>query len=331
MAGRALLSLTPALLAAALLSAALLSASLPAAAPAAPAASQAALPRCFGAASRDQYRPCRNPRLRYDVIPTPDEALLTPNAFCDPLGFPGLNICGFGAPPAGARASVALVGNSHAGHWRAALAVAARALDWQGISITRSSCPFTRATTDLAQPERAQCTRWRDGVLAWFRRHPEIHTVFTSNQPTIPLVRRGQSVRATEVAGYISMWHSLPSSVRHIVVIRDNPYNRLSVLTCVEAAIAAHEDAGMRCAEPRSQALQYDPAVVAAQELHSARVHVIDLTRFFCSSELCYPVIGGALVYRDADHLTRAFATTLGPYLLAEVQRLLGRWRRGSV
>ncbi len=295
-----------------------------------PARAASPAPRCFGAAARDSLHPCSNPSLKLAVIPTPSDALLTPNAFCDPLGFRGLNICAFGVNSSQASGSVALVGNSHAGHWRAALAVAARAMNWQGISITRSSCPFTSATSDLAEPERARCVRWRRGVLAWFRSHPEVKTVFTTNQPSVPWVPPGGNPLAAQIAGYKTIWAELPPSVEHIVVIRDNPYTSSNVLTCVGDAISRRQDAGLKCAEPRSQALKTDPAVIAAQELDSPRVQVIDMTRYFCDSELCYPVIGGALVYRDADHLTRVFAATLGPYLLQEVRRLDGSWQ-GSV
>jgi hypothetical protein len=36
-------------------------------------------------------------------------------------------------------------------------------------------------------------------------------------------------------------------------------------------------------------------------------------------------VIGGVLVHKDDHHLTVVFATTLGPYLLREVNRLVAR------
>ena len=98
-------------------------------------------------------------------------------------------------------------------------------------------------------------------------------------------------------------------------------------LPCVEAAIARRINAGAACALPRSVALKPDPQVIAAEELHSKRVQVIDLTKFFCGSELCYPVVGGALVYRDVDHLTRTFAATLGPFLLHALGALMRSWR----
>lgn len=257
--------------------------------------------------------------------PSPGEAQITPNAPCTPIEI-ALNVCGFGAPAASASATIALVGNSHAGHWRAALEIAAKALHWQGLSITRSSCPLMQATIRLPEPKRAECTLWTQGVVGWFAQHPEVSTVFVSDQPTPPLVARGQSVLAAEVDGYVGVWKALPATVSHIFVIRDNPYARGDTLACVERAMAHRESAGLRCAIPRNQALKADPQAIAAQQLHSPRVRVIDLTRFFCDSQSCYPVIGGALVYKDPDHLTRVFATTLGPFLLREVRRLMASW-----
>ena len=46
------------------------------------------------------------------------------------------------------------------------------------------------------------------------------------------------------------------------------------------------------------------------------RVDYVDLTKFFCDSRQCFPVIGGALVYKDATHITSVYGRTLGPYLL---------------
>jgi hypothetical protein len=285
----------------------------------------ASRPACFGAAARDAAHPCANPRTRLTVRPSPGEAQITPNAACRPIQI-ALNICGFGASAANAAATIALVGNSHAGHWRAALEVAAKALRWQGLSITRSSCPLMQATISLPEPKRVECSRWMQGVVGWFAQHPEVSTLFVSDQPTPPLVPPGHSVLAAEVNGYIGVWKALPATVSHIFVIRDNPYARGNTLACIEQAMAKREPAGLRCALPRSLALKADPQAIAAQQLHSPRVRVIDLSRFFCDSQLCYPVIGGALVYKDPDHLTRAFAATLGPYLLREVRRFMASW-----
>ena len=49
----------------------------------------------------------------------------------------------------------------------------------------------------------------------------------------------------------------------------------------------------------------------------------IDLTAQFCDARLCYPVIGGALVHKDTDHLTQVFSRTLGPFVLRAVDLVL--------
>ena len=76
---------------------------------------------------------------------------------------------------------------------------------------------------------------------------------------------------------------------------------------------------------PRSSALARDAARRGGRALRSERVHTVDLTRFFCDARTCYPVVGGALVYKDNTHLTTVFAATLGPYLRRAVERAIGQ------
>ena len=124
------------------------------------------------------------------------------------------------------------------------------------------------------------------------------------------------------MSGFVKAWQALPRSVRHIVVIHDTPKDRKTTAACVEQAIASHRNAGRACAVPRGVAIVRDAQAVAASRVRSARVQTVDLTRFFCGSRLCYPVIGGALVHKDDHHMTVVFATTLGPYLLRALNGL---------
>ena len=150
-------------------------------------------------------------------------------------------------------------------------------------------------------------------MIQWFAQNPQVTTVFVSDHPGAVERAPGQSEKAALVAGIEAAWAKLPATVKHIVVIRDVPFIEQGTLQCVSNAIARHLDAGTSCAFPRSRGLHQDPDVLAAEQLHSPRVQVIDLTQFFCGSRLCYPVIGGVLVYKDYfDHLTDEYATTLG-------------------
>jgi len=281
--------------------------------------------RCFGAAARDPLRKCLNPKLRDAVVPTPDEAVISQNAACTPLPREGLvSPCEFGVPALDASGSIALVGDSHASHWRAALDQVSRRKRWRGISITRSGCPLTRAAPTLEPASRyIDCTRWNQQVPAWFARHPEVHTVFVVGHfAEAVLVRDGKDAFAAKVRGYIDAWKALPATVKRIVVIRDTPLIGHDAFECVRRAHARRRDAGKLCAVPRGGALRADAAVVAAGRLRSPRVRTVDMTPFFCGPRRCYPVVGGALVYKDDQHITEVFGASLGPYLLRAIDKL---------
>ncbi|MDX6690214.1 MAG: hypothetical protein QOG15_1671 [Solirubrobacteraceae bacterium] len=270
-------------------------------------------PRCFGAASRSR---CSNPALRRAIVPTPRAATRGPNAFCASGSRVGLvGVCTFGTSEELSSTSVAILGDSHAQHWRGALEVVAQAKHWHGLSITRSGCPLTQATPILASGPTAsqQCRQWNGEVQAWFRRHPEVSTV-------VMAAHAGARTTGGTKAGYRAAWHALPSSIRHIVVIRDTPSIGI-VNGCIRRALAKHKLAGPACAVKRSRGIHPDEHYAAARSSGDSRVRTIDMTRFFCS-RLCLPIIGGALVYKDGTHMTRIYAGTLGQFLLARINRV---------
>jgi hypothetical protein len=289
--------------------------------------SPAARQRCFGAASRDARKPCRNPKLARAVVPSPDTAVITPNLPCTPLRQVGLVIpCEFGVPTPDAHTTVALIGDSHAAHWRAALEIVSQNAKWHGVSITRSGCPYTRATARLDPLSRRQaCSRWNAEVPRWLASNPKITTVFVvAHFDSGVVVKDPKNQFKAKMTGYARAWRALPKSVKRIIVIRDTPKSTPDTLNCVRAAMAKHKNAGVTCALRRDEALDRDAAASAAARDASKRVKLIDMTSFFCSPSQCFPVVGGALVYKDISHLTDIFASSLGPYLLRKVRSLNG-------
>ena len=119
---------------------------------------------------------CSNTALGHSVTPTPREARELPNSPCRPLEWRP-SVCGFGARSG--TTTIALVGDSHAGHWRAALDVVAQARGWRGLSITHSSCPLSEGRS-ATFPSRAltRVRAWKDEVFAWFEHIPRSSTVF---------------------------------------------------------------------------------------------------------------------------------------------------------
>ena len=286
----------------------------------------AAYPNCFGAADRDPEQPCTNPKLKLSVVPTPAVAAKTRNSPCARMSPSGvIPTCSFGAAKDEASKRFALMGDSHAQAWRAAMEVVGKTRGWQGISVTHTGCGFSKVIKKIPEPFRTQCVKWVKTVPKWFAANPDVDTVFVSgfSGGTVD-VPKGKSPYNAAVAGFVNAWKSLPPSVKHIIVLRDNPLveRQGKTAACVEKAIKRKKPAGPACAVPRRDALLRDPAATAAAQV--ARAQTIDLTPFMCSKTACEPVIGGALVYKDLHHLTRVFAATLGPYIGRAYDRLPG-------
>jgi hypothetical protein len=284
---------------------------------------------CFGAAARNPLAPCLDLSLRLTVFPTPDDALLEPWSPCTPQPLEGLMYpCVFGANGSRKAATVALIGDSHAGHWRAAIDVVARATGAAAVSITRSGCPLSKARVVIASREQAaSCRRWNRDVLAWMEHHPEVRTVLLSQRAGARyMTRAATSNFDTAVNGDAALYRALPATVKRIIVIRDTPLGSTVEQDCVDRALSRGQPAGTRCARPRVWALRRDPAVTAARRVRG-RVHVIDMSPFFCSPARCYPVVGGALVHKDVDHITTVFSRSLGPFMVSKVESIVGNAR----
>jgi hypothetical protein len=282
--------------------------------------------RCFGAAARDPEHPgCHVPPLA--VYPAPQNALIAPAEPCAIVRPRAPEVCAFGVPKAQARATFALVGDSHAAHWRAALEVVARAERWRGLDLDRSRCPFAVVLKATNPRDRAECARWNARVRRWFAHHPSVSIVFASQRREVHVLpRAGLGQFGTRVAGLAAAWNGLPPSVKHIVAIADVPYNRPYTFACVVGALGRHRSPDRACAVRRALALSPDPALAAAARIGPPRVQSIDLTPFMCTPADCLPVVGGVLVHKDRGHLTRAFSATLGPFLLRDLRRLMRAW-----
>jgi hypothetical protein len=102
----------------------------------------------------------------------------------------------------------------------------------------------------------------------------------------------------------------------------DNPSWETDPNKCLRISDAAS------CTEPRKDGLgEVDPLASAARQLKDggSDVTLLDFSDMYCDAEDCFPVIGGANVYRDQDHLTRTFAFTLAPFIESAIDAALAR------
>lgn len=274
----------------------------------------AATPACWGPAAIDPAMPCSNPALDSTVVPSVADALLQPGSPCVPWRAARPEICTFGARGAQIRRRIALIGDSHSSHWRAALDVVARRHRWQGLSIYRTGCAFNLSGTHrLTGANELACTVHNDEVERWMAHRTDIAFVVVSEHDPFFSDRQPTAVR---VQGYLDAWAGLPPSVRRIFVVRDPPHFPDEVSSCVERVAQEGGIPGIACNQLRSQVEQLDTAVLAAQAPNvDPRVRVVDPEEYFCAGDFCPPVIGGVLVHKDNGHMTQTYSRLLGPYL----------------
>ncbi|MDX6375792.1 MAG: hypothetical protein QOE98_95, partial [Gaiellaceae bacterium] len=219
----------------------------------------AATTTCVGAAARDPHRPCTN--LSTTVSPKKGSNAFYPWTFdCKPTLQRPRPLCRIGAPLRGARATIALVGDSHALHWRAALDVVAKAKHWRGFSITTAACQFS--AMKLARVFQELCVPWYAQARRWFGDHPQVSTVFVS-QKSITAVAPvpGRTDAQVRAAGFMRAWSTLPRTVKRVIVLRDVPNPLDDTFACIDATVAAGMPAlGVACPSPRDGALQPDAA-----------------------------------------------------------------------
>jgi peptidoglycan/LPS O-acetylase OafA/YrhL len=225
--------------------------------------------------------------------------------------------CELGAEPSSSTRVVAVVGDSHATMWFAALDQLGSERGWSVVTYTRSSCPFTLARrtqaneTDAGNQER--CHHWIGEVVENLVATEGLTHVFTAARSAAYGYDPGSlDVDDPRVDGFLAAWQPLIHRDVSVVAIADVPW---TVDEIVPTCLARNEPDRLACAVPRTTALRGSAVVDAARRLPDGRGHVIDLTDRFCDADMCYPVVGDVVVYRDASHIAHDYVLALVPYL----------------
>jgi hypothetical protein len=218
---------------------------------------------------------------------------------------------------------VALVGNSHAGHWLPALEKLAAQKDWTITTFLVSRCNPTDALLKFDAEVKSQgCADYGKWVLDKTA-HGQFDLIITSERQSVPVV--GHSFATTEAparTGYENYLDRWTDSKTPIVVIRDTPFPG-ATLKNIPDCVATAKNANVECSGSADKWKWMDPLADAAVEGRYKNVAVIDPTRYFCQDGMCPAVIGGVIVYFDASHITATFAETLTPFLEKDLDKAL--------
>lgn len=274
-------------------------------------------PECFGAAVVLDSA-CADTDFGDTILPAPGFA--GADRPQDPLCFVQLNdarpvACEFGSDDPDAP-RIALIGDSHAYQLLSTFQALADENGWHLTTYFKGACPWN--TTPLSTPGAfgAACTEWRSGVQAALA-DADLDAVFTAAISTTPYSSAGYpSSYDAAVAGYQDAWSEVLDRGIPVVTVVDNPVWETDPNKCLRTRDQAE------CDGLRSELLVADdPLRGAASGL--AGVTLLDFTDVFCGEEVCWPVVGGANIYRDQDHLTVSFADTLGPWYAAAIEDAL--------
>ncbi|GAA1913087.1 acyltransferase family protein [Microbacterium aoyamense] len=213
---------------------------------------------------------------------------------------------------------VALIGDSHAYQLLSTFQSLAEENGWHLTTWFKGACPWN--TTPLSTPGAfgEACTQWRDGVRAQLA-DADLDAVFTAAIATTPYSSVGyDSSYDAAVAGYQAAWSEVLDRDIPVITVVDNPVWETDPNKCLRTRDAS------ACDGPRSELLVTDdPLRAAASGIEG--VTLLDFTDVFCGEEVCSPVVGGANIYRDQDHLTVTFADTLAPWYAEAIEAALDR------
>lgn len=230
--------------------------------------------------------------------------------------------CEYGSNDPGAL-KVALVGNSHGGHWLPALQEISNTTPWHITTYLISVCYTVDAEIDFGNETKTRnCQEWNQRSIAEIEQGDYDLVVF-SNRTYAPLIghtrEETMSLAQYEYTEVLDRWTAADVPV---LVLRDTPY--ATDLTNVPDCVAQHSDDLAACDGTRDRE-QKDPLAKAAASHDSPLVKMLDFTDRICAGDVCYSTIGGTIVYFDRGHLSGTFARSLAPAIQSSARELLQR------
>jgi peptidoglycan/LPS O-acetylase OafA/YrhL len=218
--------------------------------------------------------------------------------------------------------TVWLVGDSHAQQWVAPMLELADRHHLMLKLAFQGGCPFAeigfrgyQSTWPDALTRR--CTDWT-ALLAGTIEADRPDYVFTSFFARQEYADDGSGRSQTEQYrdGLTAFWRRWDDVGARVVVLVDPPLNiDVRPADCV----VLHRHDPVACAVDRALAQPPDPLTEVARSIRDPRVGVVDLTDRFCDERRCHAVIGGVVVYFDANHLNVEYSRTLAPMIAAAV------------
>ena len=219
--------------------------------------------------------------------------------------------------------TVVLYGDSHAAQWFGAAVEVADRHDWRLLPVTKADCPpgGERVLDADLSNEYTECAAW----------HAHAMELIRSQEPILVLVAaRSDGYRIAgddgeplgSLASSDRLARALAEDLRafadmgaRTVLIRDTQAPGFDVPDCIEA------DGPEACGYGLVETSPDDSAQRAAAKASGS--DVVDLRKKVCGDRAeCLSVVNGLITFRDAEHVTSTFATSLADDLEADLEAL---------
>lgn len=205
---------------------------------------------------------------------------------------------------------VALAGDSHAAQWQPALAAIATQNGWRLDTYTKSSCPVIASKIQLDAAPYDSCSEWNANLMA---------TLTGANRPDFLILSAASYMAAPGEApvadGYAQAWNTLKAAGLPYAIIEDVPRPSMNVPECV----SANPETLTKCATPAAVS-EDNGAKNQRRAAQATGDTLVDMRPYICPNDPCAAIIGNVLVYRDTNHLTATYATTLSAVLGTELR-----------
>ena len=215
--------------------------------------------------------------------------------------------CSYG--PADAEVTLAVVGDSKMHQWLPALQELADRGGWRILTYLKSGCPLFRGTVAMDGMALQSCQVENNARVDEVLDDPSIDVVIASQVSSAAWIdpAGGDDARAVMSRGLQRVWSELTKSGKRVIVLADNQGPPFQEIDCVAAHLTHLTD----CAFPKGS-VEGTTLVTAAR---AAGIPVVDMSNWICPREMCAPVIGGVMVYRQGSHITATYVRTLADAL----------------
>jgi hypothetical protein len=220
--------------------------------------------------------------------------------------------------------TVVLLGDSHGSAIFPGVNQVAKAHGWKLVPYLKINCPFTdiRMIEFNRKNEYTECETWNLNVVSKLNKNPPNLLIISESRWFYPV--SGNDSAGADGAALARMIKKVPAATK-VVILQDPPLPGINdkAPTCLSANINDYR----KCNYSRSRGFSSSMGTREKAAAAATGAGLIDLTATICPGTGSCPVVqNGIIMWRDEQHLTATYATTLGPAIDSQLCAILSAW-----